>query len=300
MPARLAWAALLTTTATTLPRAALPLSLPSLAARRWRLRPRPTWGNMAALATAAAQAGETPSPEDVGANYAAVLARVAAASEAAELAAVPRLVAVSKTKPVALLEGAYAAGARDFGENYAQELLEKAPQLPDDIRWRFIGHLQSNKCKPLLARVPGLVCVETVDTEKLARKLDAACAAAGREGEDARLGVMVQVNTSGEDSKSGVAPREGALELASFIASDACPHLRLDGFMTIGAPGDDGAFGVLAETRDLVAEALGVDAAGLELSMGMSGDFETAIAFKSNSVRVGSSIFGARAYPNKA
>lgn len=92
----------------------------------------------------------------------------------------PRLVAVSKTKPVSDLEEAYNAGQRDFGENYVQELLEKVDKLPQDVRWHYIGHLQSNKAKVLVEKVPNLAFVETVDSEKLACKLDAAIGALGR------------------------------------------------------------------------------------------------------------------------
>lgn len=107
----------------------------------------------------------------------------------------PRLVAVSKTKPASLIRACYERGHRHFGENYVQEIVDKAPQLPDDIKWHFIGHLQSNKCKTL-ARVNNLYMVETVDSVKLAKALDKAFA----NRQDALL-VMAQVNTSGEECK---------------------------------------------------------------------------------------------------
>ena len=147
--------------------------------------------------------------------------------------------AVSKTKPVPQLMECYDAGHRDFGENYVQEIVEKAAVMPADVRWRFIGHVQSNKAKALVKGVPGLVAVESVDSVKLANKLDAAV----RESAEARmkafstttnppLGVMVQVNTSGEESKFGVEP-ESALALAEHILQ-SCGSLRLEGLMTIG------------------------------------------------------------------
>lgn len=104
----------------------------------------------------------------------------------------PRLVAVSKLKPVSDIQQAYDCGHRAFGENYAQELAEKAPQLPSDIQWHFIGHLQSNKAK-LIAGIPNLWVVESVDSAKLATALNNACEKANRE-----LRVFVQINTSGE------------------------------------------------------------------------------------------------------
>lgn len=222
-----------------------------------------------------------------------VTTRVAAATARAGRTHPPRLVAVSKTKPVDDVAAAYAAGHRVFGENYVQELVDKAPALPADVAWHFIGHLQSNKAKQLVERVPGLACVETVDTEKLANKLDAAVADAGRPP----LRVLVQVNTSGEPSKHGVTPAD-APALARHVAS-SCPNLALAGVMTIGQPDYSSRpenFTCLADVRSAIAAELGVDPATLELSMGMSGDYEAAIEMGSTNVRVGSGVFGARVY----
>jgi pyridoxal phosphate enzyme (YggS family) len=233
-------------------------------------------------------------------GYAEALSAVAAASAAAGASRAARLVAVSKTKPVGAVLAAYAAGARHFGENYVQELVEKAPQCPADIAWHFIGQLQSNKAKALVAGVPSLWAVESVDSAKLAGLLDKAAAAAGRGRADAApaaLRVYVQVNTSREPQKGGV-ELGAAAALASFIVQ-SCPHLRLQGLMTIGAAGEDAGdfFAALRAERDAVRAALGApyDAPdALELSMGMSGDFVEAIREGSSSVRVGSAIFGAR------
>jgi pyridoxal phosphate enzyme (YggS family) len=193
-----------------------------------------------------------------------------------------RLVAVSKTKPLVLLQEAYDAGQRVFGENYVQELLEKAPQLPDDVSWHFIGALQSNKVNKLV-EIPNLV-VETVSSEKLAAKLNKA----------GTFCVFCQVNTSREDSKSGVEPSE-AMSLCRYII-EQCPNLTLQGLMTIGAPGDESCFDTLVACRDEISAALGME---LELSMGMSDDFEVAIAKGATNIRVGSTIFGARDYSKK-
>lgn len=205
-----------------------------------------------------------------------------------------RLVAVSKTKPPELLKEAYDAGQRVFGENYVQELVQKVPELPSDIQWHFIGVLQSNKVKTLVEGVPNLACVETVGSEKLASKLDAA-AEAYRGG--APLPVYVQVNTSGEDSKSGVEPGE-VVDLATHVV-DHCKHLKLAGLMTIGMPDYTTRpenLKCLAECRTRVSQALQIPEDALELSMGMSGDFEQAVEMGSTNVRVGSTIFGARDY----
>jgi len=227
---------------------------------------------------------------------AAALARSSSSSSGKAEDEAVQLVVVSKTKPIELLQEAYAAGARQFGENYIQELIEKAPALPEDIRWHFIGHLQSNKAKKLVEEVPNLAVVETVDSFKLAAKLNAAVEKAGDEAwpADKTLGIYLQVNTSGEESKSGVSPGDVA-DLAVQV-SQTCPRLSVAGVMTIGAPGDASCFDRLVACRAAVADALAVPPPRLALSMGMSGDFEEAIARGATSVRVGSSILGVRAY----
>ncbi|KAJ2765374.1 hypothetical protein IWQ56_001168 [Coemansia nantahalensis] len=201
-----------------------------------------------------------------------------------------RLVAVSKYKPAADILAAYEAGQRHFGENYVQELCDKAAQLPTDIQWHFIGRLQSNKCKALAA-IPNLWAVETVESADKAQRLGSAWHAAGH----ARpLGVFLQVNTSGEENKGGVPAAEAAAVAREIV--DSCPGLCLRGLMTIGSvdgseqrPNPD--FVALARLRDEIGRATGAE---LELSMGMSGDFEHALELGATNVRVGSSVFGAR------
>eukprot|EP01023_Acetabularia_acetabulum_P013730 TRINITY_DN1663_c0_g1_i4.p2 TRINITY_DN1663_c0_g1~~TRINITY_DN1663_c0_g1_i4.p2 ORF type:complete len:282 (-),score=33.26 TRINITY_DN1663_c0_g1_i4:55-900(-) len=226
-----------------------------------------------------------------------VLDRIHAASNrAGRVGNPPRLVAVSKTKPNSLIQQAYDAGHRCFGENYPQELMEKAPELPQDIQWHFIGHLQSNKAKKLIEAVPNLAMIETVDNEKLSNKLNSAVLAANRQ----KLNVLIQVNTSGEDSKFGVQP-EDSVNLAKYIYEN-CSGLNIKGVMTIGRPdytSQPQDFECLKECRCKIADVMGVQVEELELSMGMSGDFEQAIEMGSTNVRVGSSIFGARDYSNK-
>ncbi|KAJ7963767.1 Pyridoxal phosphate homeostasis protein [Quillaja saponaria] len=207
-----------------------------------------------------------------------------------------RVVAVSKTKPVSLISEVYNEGHRCFGENYVQEFIEKAPQLPQDIEWHFIGHLQRNKVKPLLAGVPNLAMVEGVDNEKLASQLDRTVSTLGRNP----LKVLVQVNTSGEASKSGVDP-PSCLELAEYVKL-RCPNLVFSGLMTIGMPDYTSTpenFRTLSNCREEVCKALGMEKEQCELSMGMSGDFELAIEMGSTNVRVGSTIFGPRDYAKK-
>mmetsp|Transcript_7146 Transcript_7146/g.18268 ORF Transcript_7146/g.18268 Transcript_7146/m.18268 type:complete len:167 (+) Transcript_7146:409-909(+) len=164
--------------------------------------------------------------------------------------------------------------------------------MPDDVEWHFIGHLQSNKAKVLLEGVPNLSMLETVDSVKLADRLNRLCTEMGR-----TLNILVQVNTSGEESKHGVQPQD-SLSLAQHVTT-SCPSLRFSGFMTIGMPDFTSRpenFQSLAECRQKAARELGVPEDQLELSMGMSGDFEQAIAMGSTNIRVGSTIFGARTY----
>lgn len=224
-----------------------------------------------------------------------------------------RLVAVSKTKPIDLIMAAYNAGQRHFGENYVKELCDKAKQLPKDIEWHFIGNLQSNKVKQLISNVPHLFMVETVDREKIADALNKAVAEIDREGRD-KLKVLVQVNTSGEESKSGVKP-EDLVNLVKHVR-DKCPNLQFCGLMTIGAleisrkapsEHEQPDFAKLIECRKQVCEELGLSETSVELSMGMSSDYLIAVSiiikinkrnlqveYGSTNVRVGSTIFGSR------
>jgi PLP dependent protein len=216
-----------------------------------------------------------------------------------------RLVAVSKLKPCNDILALHQEPHRqlDFGENYAQELTEKAALLPRSIRWHMIGALQTNKCKPLAEQVANLYCVSSVDTVKKADALEKGRAAlAERQELPNKLRVLVQVNTSGEAEKSGIEPSEAA-SLCRHVR-ERCPRLQLAGLMTIGAIARSQAatsaenvnedFLVLRQTRDKIAEELGIPKEELELSMGMSSDFEAAIAQGSDEVRVGTTIFGQR------
>lgn len=172
--------------------------------------------------------------------------------------------------------------------------------MPDDVSWHFIGPLQSNKAAPLVKAVglDKLACIETISTLKLAAKLNRAVETLNEDVEEKKkLGIYIQVNTSGEDSKSGVTPGGEVADLVHKI-SEECPWLSINGLMTIGAPGDHSCFDTLSSCRDEVATMLDKDPKDLDLSMGMSGDFEVAIAKGATSVRVGSTIFGERDYSN--
>ncbi|XP_026055915.1 pyridoxal phosphate homeostasis protein-like [Carassius auratus] len=217
----------------------------------------------------------------------------------------PRLVAVSKTKPPEMVVEAYKHGQRNFGENYVNELVEKAshPLVVSscpEIKWHFIGHLQKNNVNKLLG-VPNLYMVETIDSVKLAERVNSSWQKM-RAANTQRLKIMVQINTSGEQSKHGLPPDE-TVNLVKHIVSQ-CPALDFAGLMTIGRYGYDLSegpnpdFQMLVERREEVCESLQIPVEQVELSMGMSTDFEHAIEVGSTNVRVGSTIFGTREYPN--
>jgi pyridoxal phosphate enzyme (YggS family) len=210
--------------------------------------------------------------------------RIARAERAAGRAAGSvRLVAVSKTKPASAIREAYAAGQRDFGENYAQELADKARELAalTDIRWHFIGHLQSNKAKLV---VPIAHLVHTVDSARLAHEL-----AKRAEEHRSPLEVLVELNVAAEARKHGAAV--GDIE-PIVEAIEAEPRLRLRGLMTI-PPADLELARRAFEGLAAVRERFGAVRLP-ELSMGMSDDLEVAVACGATIVRVGTAIFGAR------
>lgn len=200
-----------------------------------------------------------------------------------------QLLAVSKTFPAAAVREVYAAGQRAFGENYVQELQAKAAELADlAITWHFIGPLQSNKTR-IVAETAHWV--HSIERLKIAERLSAQ-----RPAHLPPLNVCVQVNVSGEDSKSGCAPVEAP---ALLRAVAALPQLQLRGLMCIPEPTPDAAtlaarFAVLRQLQaQMAAEGLVLDT----LSMGMSSDMAAAVAAGSTMVRVGTAIFGARQYP---
>ncbi len=197
-----------------------------------------------------------------------------------------RLLAVSKTKPAEAIRAAYAAGQREFGESYAQELGVKAEELRDleGIRWHFIGRLQRNKARQV---VQAASTVHTVDRRELAAELGRRAVAIG-----ARVSVLVEVNVAGEASKGGCAPGEVGAVLAAVAAQ---PSLTAVGLMTIPPETADpeGARPFFAALRSL-RDRHGGAAALPELSMGMTHDFAVAIAEGATVVRVGTAIFGAR------
>lgn len=196
------------------------------------------------------------------------------------------LLAVSKTFPASYIEEAIEAGQTAFGESYVQEAVKKITQIRRQAEWHFIGPIQSNKTAQI---AKCFSWVHSIEREKVAARLNAA-----RPDDLPPLDICIQLNVSGEATKSGVAPGD-ARELAKAIA--ALPRLRLRGLMTIPEPTDDLALqrSRYAEVRRLLNELNAAGHALDTLSMGMSDDLESAIAEGATIVRVGTAIFGARA-----
>jgi pyridoxal phosphate enzyme (YggS family) len=202
-----------------------------------------------------------------------------------------RLLLATKTQPPDRIITALRAGITLIGENRVQEVVAKADELADvPHELHFIGHLQTNKINQLLGRIS---CLQTLDSVELAEKLQNRL-----ETREARLDVLIQVNVSGEESKSGVAPVDASdlfVELARF------PALTVRGFMTVGLNSTDreevrSGYRRLAQLRDTVRQqGLAGGEHAVELSMGMSGDFADAIAEGATIVRLGSAVFGPRA-----
>lgn len=197
-----------------------------------------------------------------------------------------RLVAVSKTKPIELLQRVYNAGCRDLGENYAQELLQKTPHLPQDVRWHFIGHLQTNKAKAIAGQA---YMIHTVDSLRLAQALKKALP------EGKVLKILIQANVGREPQKSGVMPEEVIPLLKEIMALGK--ELQVEGLMTIPPFSEDPEesrphFAALRALRDRAREETGLTLP--ELSMGMTADAEVAIEEGATLVRIGTAIFGAR------
>ena len=200
------------------------------------------------------------------------------------------IVAVSKTKPEEAIMELYEAGHRDFGENYIQELRKKHDDLPKDIRWHMIGHLQRNKVKYIAEYIH---LIHSVDSYALAETIDKEAAKHNR-----IIPILIEVNVGGEESKFGVAPEEttALVEQISHL-----PNIRIEGLMTsapyVEDPEEDRA--CFANLRDLSVD---IDTKKIDnvkvnaLSMGMSNDYIVAVEEGSTMVRVGTSIFGARDY----
>ena len=189
-----------------------------------------------------------------------------------------------------MLQEAYDAGIRDFGENKVQEITEKYPQLPKDIRWHMIGHLQTNKVKYIVDKV---AMIHSVDSFKLAQEISRQAVK-----HDTCVDILIEVNVAGEESKFGVSVNE-APNLVEEIS--VLPGIRIRGLMTVAPPVSDPSENraVFCALSQLLVDidAKNIDNVNMDcLSMGMSGDYTVAIAEGATFVRVGTSIFGEREY----
>lgn len=201
------------------------------------------------------------------------------------------LIAVSKTKPLWMLKEAYEVGVRDFGENKVQELVEKAENMPSDIRWHMIGHLQRNKVKAVIDKA---YMIHSVDSLRLAEEISQEAAKRGLV-----VKILVEVNVAGEESKFGVAPKEAEGLIRSIAA---LPGIRVCGLMTIAPfvenPEENRVFFKSLKNLSVDIEGKNIDNVTMDfLSMGMTGDYEVAAQEGAAYVRVGTGIFGERSYP---
>ena len=201
-----------------------------------------------------------------------------------------KLIAVSKTKPLPLLEEAYANGCRDFGENKVQELVDKYEAMPKDIRWHMIGHLQRNKVKYIVDKV---FLIHSVDSLRLAQEIEKEAAKRG-----VCVNILVEVNVAEEESKFGTASDE-AVSLVEEIAK--LPHVRVRGLMTIAPYVKDAEENrrYFPKLKQIYVDIIhkNIDNVFMEeLSMGMTGDYEVAITEGATYIRVGTGIFGEREY----
>lgn len=200
------------------------------------------------------------------------------------------LIAVSKTKPVSMLKEAYDAGTRCFGENKVQEIMDKHPQLPEDIQWHMIGHLQRNKVKYIVDKVS---MIHSVDSLRLAQTIEQEAAK-----HNVCVPVLLEVNVAQEESKFGLKMDE-VLPLIETIAD--FPHIKVQGLMTI-APYVENAEDNRDFFRQLKKLSVDIEAKNINnvsmsvLSMGMTGDYQVAVQEGATMVRVGTGIFGERNY----
>ena len=200
------------------------------------------------------------------------------------------LISVSKTKPVSMLQEAYDAGSRDFGENKVQEIMDKVPQLPSDIRWHMIGHLQRNKVKYIVDKV---ALIHSVDSLRLAETIEHEAAR-----HNVTVPVLIEVNVAQEESKFGLKTEE-VLSLVESVA--AFPHIHIEGLMTIAPYVEDPEenHGIFRQLKKLSVDiaAKNINNVNMSvLSMGMTGDYQVAVQEGATMVRVGTGIFGERNY----
>lgn len=201
-----------------------------------------------------------------------------------------RLIAVSKTKPIEMLLEAYEYGCREFGENKVQELVDKYEQMPKDVKWHMIGHLQRNKVKYIVDKV---VLIHSVDSLKLAEEIS-------REAlkKQVEVSILIEINIAGEESKFGIKPDE-AVDMVKAIA--LLPNIQIEGLMTIAPyvenPEENRQYFAQLKELSVDISLKNIDNVNMNvLSMGMTGDYSVAVEEGATCVRVGTGIFGERDY----
>ena len=198
------------------------------------------------------------------------------------------LISVSKTKPVDMLREAYEAGSRDFGENRVQEIMEKYGQMPEDVRWHMIGHLQKNKVRQVIDKA---VLIHSVDTVELAEQIEKDAAK-----RDLTVDILLEVNVAEEESKFGFRTEEVE---AAVMKIKEFPHVHIKGLMTIApfVSNSEDNREVFKKLYQLYVDirSKNIDNVNMSvLSMGMTGDYEVAVEEGATMIRVGTGIFGAR------
>ena len=217
--------------------------------------------------------------------------RIQQAKDKSEYGQQVQLIAVRKTKPLSMLKEAHEAGIRDFGENKVQELVDKYEQLPKDIRWHMIGHLQRNKVKYIVDKV---YMIHSVDSYRLAEEISKEAVK-----KQVQVHILLEVNIAGEDSKFGLSNFEETISLTKAVAK--LPGICIKGLMTVAPytenPEENRVF--FAKLKQLAVDIKNenIDNVSIEvLSMGMTGDYEVAVEEGATYVRVGTGIFGERDY----
>ena len=200
------------------------------------------------------------------------------------------LIAVSKTKPVSMLQDAYDLGIRNFGENKVQEMSEKYPQMPEDIKWHLIGHLQTNKVKQVIDKA---TLIHSVDSVRLAEVIEKEAAK-----KDIIVNILIEVNVAEEESKFGMKV-DDVLPAIETIAT--FPHIHIQGLMTIAPfvenPEENRSVFARLQKLSVDIRSKNIDNVSVDiLSMGMTNDYQVAIEEGATMVRVGTGIFGAREY----
>ncbi len=224
-------------------------------------------------------------------NYAEVLQKVeAACMRSGRVKDEVTLIAVSKTKPIEMLKEVYECGCRDFGENKVQEIMDKYEQLPSDVHWHMIGHLQTNKVKYIVDKV---YMIHSVDSVKLAKEISKEALKKG-----VTVKILLEVNVAKEDSKFGLMS-ETVIDFYKEVVD--LPGLEICGLMTIAPYVEDSELNrqYFVKLKQLMVDIVHENTDNIsvgELSMGMTGDYEVAIEEGATFVRVGTGIFGERSY----